>query len=115
MTMCENCWIEEGSPKIYNERISRVVECVRRVYAIHGAGGSLHAVLDDWNLSDGDIDWCEKYAIEAHDGYDPAYEVDRYEAETDCIAALRAISEEERYAALAFDAGLFTAEAADAI
>lgn len=45
-----------------------VVRLVKLYYANdHGAGGSLHIVLDEGNLEDSNVDWCAGYAAGSND------------------------------------------------
>lgn len=92
--------------------IEEAARLVDEVYKIHPTGGALHVVVDDWNLDDD--------CVLAHEEWDINYYRDHYEASTEkgyggsglpaeeallvtqqCRAALAALSEEERYAALA--------------
>jgi len=49
--------------------VPEVMPLIRAYYAKpdHGAGGSLHIVLDDGNTDDDDIRWCREYAVEQGD------------------------------------------------
>lgn len=47
---------------------ARMVKClIDEYYSTDGAGGSLHIVLDDYNLTDNDVKYCIKYAIDSND------------------------------------------------
>jgi hypothetical protein len=63
-------------------QIEEAVRLARLVYAEHKAGGALHIMLDDGNLEDDDLAFC-------------AGQVET-QAERDCLAAWRALAEEER-------------------
>lgn len=39
--------------------MSELAADIRRLYEDEQAGGRLHIVLDDWNLQDGHIRWCQ--------------------------------------------------------
>jgi hypothetical protein len=47
--------------------IPDVLPIARKYYDTHPAGGSLHIYLDDGNTSDGNIEFCLKYARQEHD------------------------------------------------
>ena len=55
--MCENCYIEEGSPKIVTPYIMDAVNKIKILYATESGelGGYGHIVFDDWNLEDHSI------------------------------------------------------------
>jgi hypothetical protein len=55
-----------GKPRI---TVPDALPLVRRYYALpgNGSGGSLHIVLDECNVEDGNIDWCMKRAEENSD------------------------------------------------
>lgn len=58
--MCEACYKEYGSPKIWNDKTRAAVKLIVAVYdQPNGAvGGGLHIVLDDWNLETKHIRGC---------------------------------------------------------
>lgn len=58
-------WWSSPAPPTVDE----VVELARAYYAHpdNGAGGSFHIVLDDGNLEDEDVHWCQGYAAGAND------------------------------------------------
>lgn len=58
--MCQTCWQEYGGPKIKNNNIELAVWMIGKVYAKHLSGGHLHIVLDDWNLENESLTFCEK-------------------------------------------------------
>lgn len=49
--------------------VSRVLRIVNLYYGKPGneSGGSLHTVLDDWNINDSSVDFCIAYADSAGD------------------------------------------------
>lgn len=107
--MCYGCWVEAGSPAIVTEATKTAAELVREVYVHNCVGGNLHIVLDDWNLEDEDLDYCDgqlaglrRGEIERHQGFDSAEE---WAAEEACSAALRKLSLDERASALAIFEG----------
>ena len=43
--------------------MAETVVLIKKIYAGHSTGGALHIVLDDNNVSDGDIVWCLRNSI----------------------------------------------------
>lgn len=99
--MCMSCWAERGSPEIINKSTVKAAQLIEGVYDHHGAGGSLHIVLDDWNLSDASLDYCET-EISRNEG---RVESRRTHAERKCLEALKKLTEPERASALAIYEG----------
>lgn len=91
------CWEEYGKPVIDSPEVRQTVLLVKRVYEFSGVGGNLHVVVDDWNLEDACLDSCEKFIKENPNESGP----DQIAAETECLNALRRLSEEERAAVMA--------------
>ena len=60
--MCMGCWDKYGRPIIVNDKTEAALALVRQVYDVPygGAGGHLHIVLDDWNLEDSSIEYCQR-------------------------------------------------------
>jgi hypothetical protein len=56
--MCVNCWEEWDSPKIKNNKVLKARRLIGEVYEFACTGGSLHIVLDDYNISYAFIDSC---------------------------------------------------------
>lgn len=50
--MCINCWKENGSHSIINERTIEAARLINELYDTEdgGAGGYGHCVFDDWNI-----------------------------------------------------------------
>ena len=67
--MCDECQaaFETVSLTPTLRGISRLIQLL---YQTQGSGGCLHIVLDDWNLEDDHISFCQKYILESceHDG-----------------------------------------------
>lgn len=100
--MCYGCWQYCGSPKIVNEKTLGAASLVRKVYESNSVGGSLHIVLDDFNIEDSHVRWCIKHQAENfHDDSDR-------DAERECAKAFRAMSVAERASALAMAHEFFT-------
>lgn len=49
--------------------IEEMIPLIKDYYAkpLNGVGGSLHIVLDDGNLENGDVEFCREWAIEHND------------------------------------------------
>jgi hypothetical protein len=109
--MCVNCWIERGSPKIINEMTKALQPLIDDVYEHHGAGGGLHIILDDFNVEDGHVTFCQDW-IE-HERGNGVWKTDpvspeQLKAERECLKLLKAMTVEERASAIAFHDGFFT-------
>lgn len=104
--MCINCYTEAGSPKIINEKVERAADLIDVLYETEdgGAGGYAHIVTDDWNLDDGCIDRCIE---DCKKGGQDVSEETRL-ASLSALEALRELSEDERYTALALNGGFLT-------
>jgi hypothetical protein len=81
--MCYGCYEEAGKP-VPTEQARAVGIRLREVDPY----GGCHIVREDWNVEDGNIDFCLA---------DPA----TTEPERDVMRALRELPEDQRYAALA--------------
>ena len=100
--MCFECWRDQyNSSYIINDKTKKAVKLIKEVYKYHGAGGSLHIILDDWNLEDSHVDFCGK-VISLNEYDDPPELLD---AELKCYEALKKMSIEERASALAIERG----------
>lgn len=104
--MCSNCWIDNGSSKIYNEEVEKAADLIDELYECEdgGVGGYAHIVTDDWNLEDHSIDWCIEAAEKGE--YKHLNEECR-QASLKALQQLRKLSEEERYSALALSSGFY--------
>lgn len=98
--MCQQCWNEYGSPRIDTPAVRKAAELIARVYEFNAVGGGLHVVVDDFNIEDGDLK--ERYSWDEETPEQVA-------VENECLAALRALSLEERASALALYDKLWTA------
>lgn len=107
--MCQGCWKELGSPKIVNEKTISAQPLIDAVYEHHAAGGSLHIVLDDWNLGDSMVSHCRSITENPPDYMkDDNPSAERKAAELACCSALENMTVEERASALAFYDRMFT-------
>lgn len=99
--MCDRCYEELGSPAVVTEATVRLSALIAQVYEHHSAGGNAHIVIDDWNLDDGDIDFClQRVAENPYD--DPQEQLD---AERECLQLMRQCTMDERASALAMADG----------
>lgn len=125
--MCYGCWEEAGKPQIDNEKVRAAVPLIAEVYGYSCVGGNLHIVLDDWNIEDGNLEFCsgcingagvmplEDGAADCHQRYndekrknpDPP---DQLAAERACCDAFMAMTEDERSSALALYDQFWTTE-----
>jgi len=116
--MCYGCWEECEKPKIDNEKVRAAVPLIAAVYELACTGGNLHIVLDDWNIEDGNLEFCSQCingagvmplkgsTVDAHLRYnedkranpDPP---EQLAAERACCDAFMAMTEDERLSALA--------------
>ena len=88
---------------------------VAQVYESASTGGWLHIVLDDWNVDDRCLDYCERDLAKAEaKPYDPDGDEawpwshpDSLKVQRECLVAFRGLSEDERYSALAMEEGLW--------
>ena len=90
--MCISCWQEYGSPKIKNENVFDAVYAVREVYDSDMMGGRLHIVIEDWNLDNESLEWCNALGLD--------------DLERKCFDALSLLSIDERASVLAIFEGL---------
>lgn len=122
--MCYGCWEEAGKPQIDNARVRAAVPLIQAVYEHCPVGGNLHIVLDDWNLEDGNLEFCSqtidgagvmplgenpadfhvRYNDEKRANPDPP---EQLAAERACCDAFMAMTEDERSSALALCDGFW--------
>ena len=102
--MCIECYEKYGSPSIINELTRRAAKLIEAVYEFNAAGGNAHIVVEDWNLDDGDIDFCLD-EVKTNRRGDSA---DKLNAERQCLEALKALTLEERASALAIYDGFIS-------
>lgn len=100
--MCQSCWEEYGSPRIDTPAVRAAVATINDLYALCPTGGRCHVVVDDWNLEDHDLAYCEQ---EKRTDETP----DEESVARACLAALRPLSTEERASALALEADYWQA------
>lgn len=90
--MCDSCYEKYGSPTLETEKVRQAAEAIEELYSMHGAGGMMHIVVDDWNLEDDSVEWCGKYMA---DKKPDACEIRVYEL-------FKRMTVEERASALVF-------------
>lgn len=101
--MCIGCYEDAGSPAIINEKTKKAAELIQAIYSHeYGCvGGTAHIVVDDWNLSDEDIDWC----IE-HSKTDDYYCKELVKLCVDCLIYLKTLTLDERHSTMAISNGI---------
>lgn len=107
LIMCENCWINYGSPEISSRRVRRAAEAISNLYEFTGAGGALHIAVEDWNLDDASIEFCINFIDDP--SRSPGFPVPAAQiaAEKKCAEVLRKLTIKERASALAIHRGYF--------
>jgi hypothetical protein len=102
--MCYGCWEEQGKPEIDTPAVREAAAAVRRVYDLPGGGvgGYGHIVFDDWNIEDGNIDYCLKSAeCDEYGRRDDGYTDEDFAAQIHALKLFSALTEDERASALA--------------
>lgn len=116
--MCYGCWEESDKVQIDNEKVRAAVPLIEAVYDLACTGGNLHIVLDDWNVEDGNLDFCDQCikgkgvmpldgsTFPAHLRYNEEKRLnpdppEQLAAERACCDAFMAMTEDERLSALA--------------
>jgi hypothetical protein len=71
--VCDSCWDGYGRPAHTSPRIERAAELTRELYRYLPVGGPLHIVVDDWNLGERSIRFCQaeipKWDADEADGW----------------------------------------------
>jgi hypothetical protein len=102
--VCLDCWDAHDSPAIDTPAVRAAARRIADVYEHSCVGGHLHIVIDDWNLEDDDLAYCEGSIRENVHGDPP----EQLAAERSALAALHGLSEAERASALALHDGFWT-------
>ncbi|MER6249399.1 hypothetical protein [Streptomyces griseorubiginosus] len=76
---------------------------IRTIYRHHSAGGLLHVVLDDWNIGDDIVEWCDGHVDEKAQEWGD--EPEMVAACRELAPLLRGMNEAERASALAYAHG----------
>ena len=95
--MCLGCWLELGSPKVFNKAVREAHPLIDLVYASSPVGGNLHIQLDDWNIDD---EFFAGEMVVYHTDSDLA-------AERRCYEHFKSMTVEERASALALYEGFY--------
>lgn len=99
--MCYSCYEDYGKPTIVTDEIRQAAKLIEGVYGYADDGGHLHVALDDWNLNDSSLDFCERRINDL--GHVTGE--DELAASLACLKALQALSVSHRAAALAIHEG----------
>lgn len=102
--MCYSCWERAGGPTLDTPAVHDAAALIAKVYEQSCVGGGLHVIVDDWNVEDDHFNTDAEQWIEenAHDLDEAGLAVERA-----CYAALKALTEAERYSALALYEGYY--------
>lgn len=108
--MCEHCWQEEGAYQIDNPRVREAAKAIEAVFDKCCMGGSLHAVIDDWNLEDDNLKTSLQLIEEDYEALPWARDFSRESDEQKatqrrCYELLKSLSYQERVSALALHDG----------
>jgi hypothetical protein len=97
--MCYSCYEEYGKPSIINEKTKH---CSALIDSINYAGGHAHAVIDDFNFEDSDIDFCLKECTK--DSSD-MFTRERLAIQVKLLTLMKSLTFDERVSALAINEG----------
>ncbi len=98
--MCEYCWNKYKPVKI-SPLVKSIANLVKKIYMFHSTGGSLHIVLDDWNIDNSSLDFCE--SLIRTNEYNESRRLLKLEVE--CINLLKKVDIDTRATALAYERG----------
>jgi hypothetical protein len=129
--MCYGCWEEAGKPVIDTPAVRAAAAAVEEVYQHNCMGGNLHIVLDDWNIEDGNLEFCnqcingagvmplEGSTFPAHLRYNDQKRAnpdppEQLAAERKCHDLFAALTIDERASALALNDGFWQPTEANA-
>jgi hypothetical protein len=101
--MCIQCWKRYGRVQVDSAAVREAATAIGAVYEHSCVGGNLHITLDDWNLADGNLDFCAGSIRENVHEAGP----EQLDAENRCLALLRALDEDGRASALALNEGFW--------
>lgn len=91
--MCLSCWEDYGSHKLRSDKIKNAVDAINKVYEYSLVGGNLHIVVDDWNIEDHNLLFCEKEISKEEDK-------EQRDVEQECFDILFSMTIEERNSTL---------------
>lgn len=95
--MCQSCYAEYGSPTVDTPKTRQLSWVLGRMDPF----GSLHIIVDDWNLEDDNIEFCRGFADKNERGYSAEVIAD----ENHCLDLLESCTLEERASAMAMADG----------
>jgi hypothetical protein len=102
--MCIQCWNEFDRVRIDSAAVREAAAAIGEVYEYSCVGGNLHITVEDWNLEDGNLDFCAGSIRENVHEAGP----EQLAAESRCLALLRELTEDGRASALALHEGFWT-------
>lgn len=100
--MCSDCWEAYGRPTDWTPEIANMVRLLRELNRDCPAGGHMHIVTDDYNVEDGDIEYCRAAIQRSSDPFMAA----TLDLQSQVCSAMSALTPKERIAALAWADGL---------
>lgn len=76
--LCSGCWESYGSPELDSPEIQACRELIEELYRFPegGVGGNLHIVTDDWNIEDGNLEFCRDQVLDESYGTPDQREVE---------------------------------------
>jgi hypothetical protein len=125
--MCHGCWTGEyNTPRIDTPAVRAIAPLAQRVYEFSCVGGNLHVVLDDWNLEDHNLEFCQgqldrrgqpdpEWAARVRWKPTPDDPPEQLAAEQACLDALKGLTLPERASALAYFEGFWTEDTEDTL
>lgn len=99
--MCASCWMSLDHPTIYNARVGIAAGLINDLYRVAPTGGPLHAVVDDWNVEDGDLVVHQAY----NDAGLPYWSVETLGLAEQVALLMRTMTTAERVSTLAHQEG----------
>lgn len=101
--MCRECWEDFGRAKVDTPRVREAAVAIGEVYGYDDDGWHLYTIIADWNLDNGNLDWCG-WAIAKNVNHAGR---EQLECEARCLALLRSLTLDERASALALHDGFW--------
>lgn len=101
--MCYACWEEAGCPVYDVADVHLAASAVKELYRFCCVGGHLHIVVDDWNVDDSNLDFCQECIDKNEDGQQESI----LAIERECLKLLRPLTPSERLSALALEEGFW--------
>lgn len=107
--MTDYSWEKYGCPRILNEKVREAARCIGDVFEINHVGGSIHAILGQWNIDNEHVQRAMEKKLE-ETSVSELYGQKLPEAERKCLEILVKLTVPERASALAFHEEFFTEE-----